>query len=340
MPLVLVVASSSGGYAQSYCDLEPDEFQLRIGKIDSMIAGGSLTEAAGQTQNLLQLHPDCPLHTWQIEQRLGLALHLLGYSAEALPYLENAVRQAPYEAANHLDLAAALMALQRKGRALSEYEQAVRLAPDNWRALLDYGQALLLFGLRESALQQLLQAEQLCQQCLESARALARHHLSGQDYQAALPHLRCIWLQNPSPEIRQNLALAYLKSGHPDSVSRLLSPLWQDGLTATERLLVLEADKALADPQRAQALSDSLAAGAPTEPDPVLWALVAAICLDAGLDAHALAAIDRAIFLAPENAAYRNNRVVALTRLGRSVEAAEEWERVLKLSPELDANRR
>ncbi len=69
--------------------------------------------------------------------------------------------------------------------------------------------------------------------------------------------------------------------------------------------------------------------------DPLFWGRVALNLLKGGDYADGLAAADRAVALAPENAVYRNNRVVLLLKLGRRDEAAAEWERVLELDPSL-----
>jgi len=57
--------------------------------------------------------------------------------------------------------------------------------------------------------------------------------------------------------------------------------------------------------------------------------------LGAGDGIRGLAAVDRAIAVAPEKVVHHNNRVVLLTRLGRDAEARQEWALVLRLDPGL-----
>lgn len=48
---------------------------------------------------------------------------------------------------------------------------------------------------------------------------------------------------------------------------------------------------------------------------------------------EALGLYDKAILLAPENAAYRSNRAAALTAIGKMGEAVRECEEAVKLDP-------
>jgi tetratricopeptide (TPR) repeat protein len=337
LTLILAWTLPAAGIARtgSPCGWNDDQVQAAVQAVDTLLAAESWEEAARLARGDLRRHPDCPVHTWQFEQRLGLALHKMGHAAEALPYLESAVRNAPHEAANHLNLAAALMALGRKGRALSEFEEALTLEPDSWRIHLDYGQALQQFRMFAAALPEVLTAERLCERCLESTRALASLYLEMRDYAGAAPPLEKLYSLQPEPSLRHNLALASLRSGQPGRVRELLAPGWPGDLAAEDRILLLEADRMLHDSGRAVQLAALAAAPEPVSRDPVLWGLAALMCLESGDLEPGLAAADVAIALDPGNPTYRNNRVVLLTRLERHEEAQEEWQRVLQLAPDL-----
>lgn len=312
-----------------------DLVSMELARIDSLLNEARPEPAAARATRLLRQYPEDPLYTWQIEQRLGLALFKLGRAEAAVPHLEQAIRLAPQVSASHLNLAAVLMALDRRGRALAEYQEAVDLDPTGWRGRLDYGQALHTFGLHADAQREMQEADQLCNGCLEVARALAGLHLDTKDYARAVALLMRLYESSPTEEVRHNLALASLHAGAPERTSELLAPSWPHDLSAADRILLLEADRALGDTERARVVGSDLQDGQAMEGDALLWGLVAYLCLQGHHDVEGLAAIDRAIDLDPDNAAYRNNRVVLLTRLEQHDEAQREWERVRALAPEL-----
>jgi tetratricopeptide (TPR) repeat protein len=304
-----------------------------LAAVDSLLAADQNEAALFRVQQLQRSHGSSLAYAWQIEERLGVALLRLGQPEEAISHFEAAIQAAPGVASLHQDLGTALMALGRRGRALSEYEQAVALEPENWRLHLDYGQSLVLFRQREPALQQLQEADRLCGSCPEAVRALASLHLEFQDYEAAYPLLERLYAGERTPRMRSLLAEAALQTGRDRRVQELLGPLWSSGINGREAMLLLSADRALNETERARDLVEH-PERLTTLADASLWGLVGYLCLEAGCDDEALAAFDRAISLEPDNAVYRNNRVVVLNRLGRRAEAREEWERVLKLTPE------
>ena len=309
-----------------------------VATLDSLYALEKYAEVVSRARRLLATGQVGPAREWQVLERLGLSLHRLGRSAEAIPFLERAVRLAPAASSVHLNLGTALMALGHRGRAFSEFQEAVDLEPQNWRARLDFGLALLLFDLTDLARTHLETANLLCSGCLEVARALARLYLQEEDFARAVAPLARLYEVDPTAEVRQNLALAYFQCDEYERVHQLLLPGWYAELSGQERLLVLEADRVLRAPDRARELARSLPDGYGEQRDPLFWGLVSLICLEADLCEEGLAAVDLAIYLAPENATFRNNRVVLLTRLNRHEEAQQEWERVLELEPGLAEN--
>lgn len=73
----------------------------------------------------------------------------------------------------------------------------------------------------------------------------------------------------------------------------------------------------------------SLTGDAPADPD--IWQGLASVQARQGLWADALAALDRAVTLAPDRADLRTARVQALRALNRRDEAREEYQRLLKI---------
>jgi len=316
----------------------------RLAALDSLLHLEEYERAARTARRLLARHGDCPLHTWQIQQRLGLILLKGGHADLAVAHLEAAIRAEPGVAESHLNLAAALIEQGKRGRAFSEFEEAAMLAPDDYRVHLDFGQAMLELQMVEAALGELARARELCADCFEVDLALANAHLAADDFAAAVAPLRRLHASRPSPEIRQRLATALHQADELAALQELLGAAWPLGLSANETLLLLEADRHRGQPARARELvqrlrmqpaghhADTAELGAAAS-EALLWGLVAMICLDANLPDAGLDAIDVAVALEPDNVTYRNNRVVILLRLDRQQEAAKEWERVLQLDP-------
>ena len=315
-----------------------------LARVDSLLAANDPAAAAASARALRPLGADNPSLGWQIEERLGLALTRLDRSEEAVACFEAALRDAPGAASLHHNLASALMKLGRRGRAFAEFEAAVGLDPRAWRAHVDYGQALASYGQAAAARRELEAGMRLCGDCAEAARALAALHLAARDYAAALPLLEKAHAATPTHALRKALALARLRTGDAWGATRLLAPAWFDSLDLEERRLLLEADRAVADPARALSLvggsRESDSAAGPGSGDAALWGQAAVILIEAARDAEALIAVDRALALDPRQPAYRNNRVLLLDRLGRRAEADAEWRRAVELDPSLADKRR
>jgi tetratricopeptide (TPR) repeat protein len=307
-----------------------------IAALDSLLAANLFAEVTTAAHRLLDRKPGPSFFTWQVLERLGLAHHGLGQWDDAVSVLEQAVRLAPEAPTPHLNLAATLMALGKRGRAFAEYQQAVRLDPENWRARLGFGQTLLAYKMFSQAKEQLLLAQELCDGCLESTQALAQLFLAEEDFLAATGYLSILYEAEGTPKIRALLANAYFQSGDREAARRLCLPHWPENLSPAERRIVMGADLATGDVTRAQFLAENLPDLKPDLlTDPVLWGLVSLICLEGNLWEQGLRAVDLAISLDPQNVTYLNNRVFLLTRLGRHQEAEQEWRRVLELDPSL-----
>jgi tetratricopeptide (TPR) repeat protein len=121
-------------------------------------------------------------------------------------------------------------------------------------------------------------------------------------------NLASAYRDDPSRANRRALAEGLIRVGRPDDARDLMLPFWSDAAAVDEHTLMLEADRALGDTQRARQLAASLAGAPPTQGNATLWALVAFICLDAGLKDEGMAALDAAISLDPENTALKRHR--------------------------------
>ncbi|MEN8007264.1 MAG: tetratricopeptide repeat protein [Candidatus Krumholzibacteriota bacterium] len=315
-----------------------------LATVDSLLAAGQPSAAVREARGLYGKLGEDPLYGWQIAGRLGLALLRDGDPAQALPHLETVMRHNPNDHLAHRNLAAALVALGKKGRALTEFQLVVELAPMDFDARLEYGQFLAGFHDVQGSRNQLEIARKLCPDCLEADRALAGVLLESREFAAAVEPLQKIMDRERTPWARRNLGLALAGAGRDGDLLEFLDDLAPEGLSAGETNLAIETERRVEEYHRSlaclRALSDpaALPAGLPEEllTDHGFWGRVSLNLLEAGHYQEGLEAVDRAIGLEPENVVYRNNRVVLLLKLGREDEAAGEWEDVLRLDPSLE----
>lgn len=138
--------------------------------------------------------------------------------------------------------------------------------------------------------------------------ALGWLDLEGEQAGELLAELEAAYAGQPTRSNLGRLAWCLMRTDQPARARELLLPLWDRGISVEEMCLLLEADRALGDATRAQALAASLA----HDPEPVadvrLWALVASICLDRGQERLAVLALDLALQLDPGNSALQAQR--------------------------------
>jgi len=310
-----------------------------LARVDSLLAADNLTAGrdlarslAGSTVGNSQFH-------WQFRARLGLALLRLDDAEGAVPHLEYAVRAAPDNPTNHRNLAAALVALGRRGRALSEYESAVLLAPGSYSIRKDYGQVLLEFRNYEDARIQLETANHLCDGCDEMRVPLARLYLGLGQPERAVPLLQALYAEAPDLARRRTLVQALQGANQTAPLVDLLATVPPADLGEDEYLALLSAEFQLGRLDRALALvavTVQEGAGALDIPDGLksradFWGTLSYNLLVAEHFLPALQASDRAVELAPDNFVYRNNRIVLLGKLGRHEAARREMETLEKL---------
>jgi tetratricopeptide (TPR) repeat protein len=95
--------------------------------------------AAGNAES----HVGRGILTFQIDELLGLSYAALHQDAQALRYLESAVRVNPKSEEAHTNLAASLLRIGRGEQALEEFQRAQALAPRSYKANHNLGEALL-----------------------------------------------------------------------------------------------------------------------------------------------------------------------------------------------------
>jgi len=314
----------------------------RLAAVDSLLAVPDAAAAAAGARDLWDRFGDDPVYGGQIAGRLGLALVRVGKALEGMPFLEAAVRDRPQDAELHRNLAYALQALGRRGRALAEYETAARLAPADHRMRLEYGQALLAYRDYSRAEKELILAWRLCDGCLDAEQALANLYLQKGDAKRAADHLARIWEADPSARVRLLYASALARSHHRERAYALLDSVPRSSLQPDEWRLLVQMEKddpGLGVRWSLRAVHGLEEGGRRVIPSRLLaesgfWAVAGSNLQAAGELVRALAALDQALALEPDNVVYMRNRVVILQDLGRADEARREWEKVLRLDPE------
>jgi hypothetical protein len=126
--------------------------------------------------------------------------------------------------------------------------------------------------------------------------------------------LETAFRREPTPQLREQLAATYMRSGAPERALAILAPSWGKDLTAVEVRIVLEADRRRDDARRALALARAVDPDRPEPADRDLWALVAMMCVGNGHAPEGLRALDSALTLDPGNSGLRMYRATLAAR--------------------------
>lgn len=119
------------------------EFQAAMAAQDK----GDLEAAKATLLNIRQKHPGI----FAVDESLGMIFASQQKFAQALPFLQDAVREQPASDAAHANLGAALYHLHRNGEALIAFQQAAQLNPSNPSTQQSLGQLLLEAGKPDQA---------------------------------------------------------------------------------------------------------------------------------------------------------------------------------------------
>lgn len=236
----------------------------------------------------------------------GIALRRLGRYREAVAAYEAALARRPRHAPLHHNLAIALDRLGERERSIAAYERAVELDPGHVSALSNLARLLALGGDPR-------RAASLARRALELAP----------DYVAA----------------RVNLALAHLESDEPAAAER------EARTAVAERPDLAEAHEALGGAllalRRPAEAAESFARAAERSPGEPRYRRQRAVALlglgrlqRASGQAEALASLEGAVELDPENADALSELADARFERGLSGPARESYERLLRLRPQ------
>lgn len=304
---------------------EPPAAARALARVDSLLAVGQTSAAAAEALGAVRRWRGDALYGWQVEGRAGAALVAAGRPGEALEHLEAAVGAQPGEATLRHQLGLALTALGRRGRALAEFDEAARLEPAAVAPRLEAGRLRSALGDAAGARLMFETASLLCGGCPEADRLLASALLAAGEPAAAVGPLRRLWAAGADEEVRTHLVAALAGAGEDSSLLRLVQARGLEAWTADEWRQALQAEGRLGGFELAELAlgcleNPALAPGLPRSAAN-FWARAAANLQAAGRYENALAAIDRAVGLAPADSRNHHNRAAALAALGRFDEA-------------------
>lgn len=298
---------------------QPDALQT----LDRLLGAGRAEDVVSKARQLLESGQLEDRYTWQIRQRLGVALLSVGRPADAVLVLEEVIVEAPDDAASHLNLGRALVQLGKPGRAMAEMQQAVALAPDRALWQLEYGEVLAALGIHAEAHRAIVEARRLCGDCPPALLGEANLHLARGAYADAVEPLATLYHMERLPDVRRLLVHSLWNLGDAEGVGAVLDSLDTALLSGEELLVLVQADRARGLVRRSLDWGENGLGDLPLDARSAadFWAIVSQVCLDCGASETALSAIDRAVALRPEAAIYHQNRAAVLVALGRDDEA-------------------
>jgi Flp pilus assembly protein TadD len=303
----------------------------------ALAQAGRVAEGAQLMASSLELQPDRP----QVLLNLGRALLSLGHQEDALSCFDRAVAFDSSSSAAFRMRGTALAALGRTQDALANLGQAVRLAPTDPNALIDLGVTLDTAGRAPDALACFERAIEI-----DPTQAPAHHNIGllaarMRDYERALASFdRALALQPRNAALYVNRGTSLKELGRlPEAVTSFsqalsLEPSYEALRNrAVVNILLERYGESLRD-------YDDLVARYGEKDRDLVGRGTALLAL--GLNAQALALLERAVVLFPDESDAHTQLGVALLRLERYNEAAERFARALKIKgdvPEVLNNR-
>ncbi len=279
----------------------------------ALLNAGRLEASLGPLRRCVELEPD-HVRAWQSQ---AIALSYLGRDAEALAAYAEVTRIQPLDGTNYFNRGLLHLQQGRRDAAEADLLQAATLLDDNQRAI-----ALLqaVASGREVTVDLAPQPVQLVASRDERAladdldRLLTTDSLDPelQEMLTGSADERALWLEllehrygdEPTPEHRAQLAEARSRADDQTGVVALLAPAWPSQLSARERALLMDADRAEGQVDRAAAIA---AGGVPAEAlDVAVLVRATTILLDHGRTEAARQTFQRAQILAPDEPALRD----------------------------------
>ncbi len=321
------------------------------------LAAGDPAAAKEQLNMALRSDPKCA----KAYLLLGLIEFQGGHAARSIEFYKKGLALQPTSYSGHYNLALAYLREQRRQDGKAELERAIKLDPRQPDAFYDLGVVLLELGDPTAALPNLVRAKALNPRRPDVSFNIIRANLeagriadarteaqaavgqfdsdfqwsaavgqlffkNGQPRDAAIYLLKAQTIR-PDPEVRRQLALAYLGTGDPKSVLDLIhEPKSADDHYVRASAYYMNHDYAEADRELEQALSLD-----PKDPQALL--LRVRLLQRAGKQNEALHLAVRAAELSPKWDEPHYLAGVSLFYIRRYDEASEHLARAIELNP-------
>jgi tetratricopeptide (TPR) repeat protein len=208
-------------------EIDPKSGAAAAGLATALSAQKRDSDALAQWERAADLDPSYRDAAAGARERIGEQLLESGKAAEAIPYLEIAVKQSP-TAANRYALATAYILTKNMDAAAPLLQQAVAAEPDNLQLRMMYGRALREQRKFAAAAQEFARASQAKPDSAEAWSELAGMLILTEDYApalAALDKVRALAAEKPAHYYFRAIVLDKNKQYKPalDSYQRFLA---------------------------------------------------------------------------------------------------------------------
>jgi len=155
-------------------------------------------------------------HSFLMNNLVARELVAQGHAGQAVPLLEEAIRQAPNKAKGHVLLGVAYYSDKQTDRAVAEYARALQMEPRNAEALNNLGVVYLDRGNANEALKWFNLAISTAPQYADAHTNRGLVYLSAGRLEEAIEDFRAaIAIDSTRPEAHNSLGVAYERSGRP-----------------------------------------------------------------------------------------------------------------------------
>jgi len=301
--------------------INPEHREARMNLGFIMVQNGEVEEGLSLLRTVLEAWPTAKAH-----YNFGTALVETGNYADAVPYLQVAVKLRPDFFNAHMNLGTALTYLGRFEEALPHFVTAVKLQPNHPDAQFNLGAASAALGKLDQAAAALSKSVSLRPQDTKTRRLLVDIALKKQNLNAVITNLVEIVRVEPEATTAFDLARLLVQVGKADAAIQYyrialdMKPDWHQAYNNLALILATHPDAQVRNGAEAVALAERACALTQSQV-PVYLSTLAAAYAEAGRFNDAVRTAEQASALAEAlgqtNLARRNAELLQLYRAGK-----------------------